>query len=173
MRILIAVDRTEYSEIVIEHGLDHAVRRQADDIHFITAVESDDQVDDARRWLEAAAQDGLETFGCGDRRLTLHVRTGPPAPVISTLVRELTPDLLVIGRFHSPSTADALPDVLDTPTLVVGIEGPVLEPQCPACRQARRGSDGQQLFCEAHAGDYVPDLVRGLSLGTQLHSRLW
>jgi nucleotide-binding universal stress UspA family protein len=173
MRILIAIDRSEYAEIVIEHGLDQAVQRGADDLHFFTAVEADDQIDEAGRWLEAAARDGLDAFGCADRQVTLHVRRGAPLPAIVTLTRELAPDLLALGRFHAPSTSDAIEDLVDCPTLVVGIEGAVLEPQCPACRRVRRESEGQQLFCESHAGDYAPDLVTRLPLTTQLRSRLW
>jgi nucleotide-binding universal stress UspA family protein len=175
MRILVAVDRSEYSEIVLEHGFDQAVRLGADSLHFVTVVDRNADLEPARTWLDRAIRDLdlIETFRWGDREITLHVRCGQPAAMISALAGELRPDLLVIGRFHSPSTAEVIGTLVESPTLVVGVEGHDLEPQCPDCRSTRRESDGERLFCEAHEGNYLPDLVTRVPPYAQLGSRLW
>ncbi len=176
MKVLIAIDRSEYAEIVLEHGLDQASRSAADEIHVVTAVDVDAPDTDraiADGWLEAAVGDLIETFRCEPRTVMLHVRRGQPAEVIAALADELVPDLLVIGRFHVPSAAEAISGLVRCPTLVVGIDGHLLEPQCPECERTRRESDGEALFCAAHEGDRLPDLVSRLPRLSQLGSRLW
>ena len=173
MRMLIAIDRSEYAPIVIEQALDHAVRTEAGDLHFVTAVGDEAEIEPARRWLDAMVRDLCETFACQERTIALHVRCDPPITAVAALAAELAPDVLVIGRFHVPSAADALLDLVACPTLVVGVEGHDLEPQCLDCEAVRRDSEGDRLFCEAHAGDYLPDLAMRLPVTTQIHSRLW
>lgn len=173
MRVLLAVDQSEYAEIVLEHGLDQAARLQVDELHFATAVHAESEVAAARSWLEAAVGDLIETFRCTPKRVMLHVRRGRPAAVVATLVEELRPDLLVIGRFHVPSESEAIAELVHCPTLVVGIDGHVLDPQCLECGLARRDSDGEVLFCEIHSGDRFPDLAMRLPPSYQLGSRLW
>ncbi|CAN5910755.1 hypothetical protein BH11MYX3_BH11MYX3_14770 [soil metagenome] len=175
VRILIAIDRSEYAEIVIEHGLDQAVRTDARELHFLTAVESakESGLAAAHAWLEAATREPIEAFGCGDRNISLHTVRGRVVSVIAELTAELEPDLLVIGRFGVPSNADIILEVVRAPTLVVGVEGTVLDPQCEECRQVREESEGERLFCERHTGDYAPDLAMRLPSSTSLGSRLW
>lgn len=175
MRILIAVDRSEYADIVVQHGLDQAVREGAEDIHVVTAVETDEDRAAARAWLDELTRDLIESFGCTDRRFTLHVPGGRTAPAIAiaTLASELVPDLLVIGRFHEPSSSEGILELVHCPTLVVGVEGHLLEPQCLTCQAVRRDTDGEQLFCEAHAGVDVPHLMDRLPSSSQLGSRMW
>ena len=172
---MIAIDRSEYAEIVIEDGLDEAARRDADEIHFLTAVESDDsnELSAARTWLDSATRDPIDTFKCTDRKITLHVRRGRPVTVIARVAAELQPDLLVIGRFGIASIADIVLDLVHVPTLVIGLEGHVLEPQCQDCGKVRQQSDGERLFCDRHSGDYSPDLAMRLPSWTNLGSRLW
>jgi nucleotide-binding universal stress UspA family protein len=173
MRVLLAVDRSEYAEIVLEHGLDQAARSGVDELHFVTAVDTDREVAAARTWLEDAVGDLIETFRCTPTRVMLHVRRGRPAVAIAELVEEIRPDLLVIGRFHVPSESEAIADLVHCPTLVIGIEGHILDPQCPECERARRDSDGEVLFCSAHDDGRIPDLVTRLPPSYQLGSRLW
>lgn len=172
MRILIALDRSEYAEIVLEHGLDQAARAPGAELHVVTVVESTDAAE-ARRALDALVRDALDAFGMAGRRCLLHVVRGRTAPAIGALATELAADLVVIGRFDVPSAADTLIEIIDRPTLVVGIDGPVLEPQCPACRVVRRDSAGERLFCDAHAGDRMPDLVGRLPPADTIGSRIW
>jgi len=172
MRLVIALDRSEYAEIVLEHGLDEANRRQADAIHVVTVVASADRVEPARAGLEAMLSEGLDAFH-PTGRVIVDVLVGEPVDAITALAREQPPDLLVLGRFHAPSVSDEVVARVASPTLVVGIDGPVLEPQCPACAQVRRDTDGERLFCVAHTSDILPDLTTRLPSSTYIHSRMW
>jgi nucleotide-binding universal stress UspA family protein len=174
MDILIALDRSEYSEIVLEHGLDQAADLPGATLHLLTVVDDEADVESARRWLAGVVDEGLETFDLGQRSVELHVLAGRPASAIVALAKALAADLLVIGRFDVPSVSDRVVDSLDCPTLVVGIEGCVLAPQCPDCMAIRRDSGGEQLFCEMHSSDRLADLTTRLpsSSGT-MPSRLW
>jgi len=174
MRILIAVDRSEYSEIVIEHGLDQAVRLGATDLHFVTAVGSAGEIPAAKLVLDEAVRDWTDTFHVTDRSLTVHVVEGRPVPAVAALAAQLKPDLLVIGRFNVPSASELLVSLVECPVLVIGLEGHVLEAQCPACRETRTATEGEQLFCEAHASDYLPDLTTRIpSSSSSSGSRMW
>jgi nucleotide-binding universal stress UspA family protein len=173
MKVLTALDRSEYAEIVLEHGLDQAARGAATELHFVTVIEDGADADGARAWLQAIVRDGLDAFGLRDRAIELHVRRGRPAAEISMLAQDVKPDLLVIGRFAVPSESDAVIDTVDCPTLVVGIEGHVLEPQCDACKAVRHASRGERLFCDRHISDRVPDLASRLPPSTQIGSRMW
>ena len=173
MKILTALDRSEYAEIVLEHGLDQAARTPGAELHFVTAIDDDADPEEVRAWLDAMVREGQTTFGLADRRVVLHVRRGRPEPAVAALAAELDPDLLVVGRFHVPSESDVLIGIVECPTLVVGIEGHVLEPQCRACRAVRRDSDGEHLFCAEHAGGRMPDLVSRLPPSVSFGSRIW
>ncbi len=174
MRILIATDRSEYGPIVIEHGLDQAVRTGADDLHVMTVVPTEHELSAGEAWIDATTRDLLDTFDCEGRSLTRHVRCGIALVEIVRLARDLRPDLLVIGRFGVPSHAEVILEMVDVPTLVVGLEGHDLEPQCPDCGRIRKWTNAERLFCERHAGDYLPDLGLRLPPSTYVASAgLW
>jgi nucleotide-binding universal stress UspA family protein len=172
MRILTALDRSEYAEIVLEHGLDQAAREPTAELHFVSVVPDERETDVAQQWLKGVVHDGLDTFGLAARSVALHVRRGRPAPAIAALARELPADLLVVGRFHVPSEADLLVDIIQCPLLVVGIEGDDLAPQCADCGAVRIASDGELLFCDRHKGDRI-DLMSRVPTSTYIASRLW
>jgi nucleotide-binding universal stress UspA family protein len=173
MRVLIAVDGSEYSEIVLEHGLDQASRTDARDVDVVIAVGSDIERRVAARWLRTMVDEVADAFHRDGRDIEVHVRIGDPVSAIGELARDLAPDLLVIGRFGVPSRAEAILETIDVPTLVVGIAGHELEPQCPACSRVRRATDGERLFCDAHAGDRVPDLVTRLPISSYVPGGFW
>lgn len=173
MKILTALDRSEYSEIVLEHGLDQAVRKPDAELHFATAVGDKAEVDGAVRQLEASVREGLDSFRLHDRPYQLHVVTGRPAPAICALAQELRADLLVIGRFHVPSEAETMMWLAPCATLVVGPDGPEVEPQCSRCAEVRRASAGERLFCDVHAGSWLPDLTTRLPPLDVRANRIW
>ena len=172
MKILTALDRSEYAEIVLEHGLDQASRHPGAEMHFVTIVDRDGDVDDARNWLEDTVREDLDAFNLATSPITLHARRGRIAPQIAALASEIHADLLVIGRFGVPTDSETILAVADCPTLVVGIDGPVLEPQCPACSKVRAESDGEHLFCDAHHSDRMSELVSRIP-PTASHSHIW
>ena len=172
MRILVALDRSEYSQIVIEHALDQAVRRGATELQVVTVVANVDDIGVARSWASSLVLETLETF----RRtipFTVHVRCGIPAVAIAAIAIELAPELIVVGRFHPNSVSEELLELVDYPTLVVGIDGHVLEPQCPACGQVRIATKGERLFCDEHSGDVMPSLAARLPSSTHVGTRMW
>jgi nucleotide-binding universal stress UspA family protein len=164
-RIVIALDGSEYSEIVLEHGLDQAARHDAPDLHMIAVVGEPSECDATKTWLATTVLEGLEAFRAGrlDWRTRLHVRIGRPAEEIVNLAAEIDADLLVIGHYglHHPrhSVADAVISSATCPTLVVGLAGHALETErpCLGCAAVREQSDGERWFCEKHA---APDRLR-------------
>ena len=163
-RIVIALDGSEYSEIVLEHGLDQAARHDAPDLHILAVVHDPSECDATKTWLATAVLEGLESFRSGrpDWRTRLHVRVGRPAEEIPDLAAEVDADLLVIGRYghHSRhALSDAIVAAATCSTLIVGLAGHVVEPElpCAGCAAVREQSDGERWFCAAHA---APDRLR-------------
>lgn len=173
MKIVTALDRSEYAEIVLEHGLDQATRHPSAELHFVTAIGDEREREDARRWLEAFVREGLDTFGQSERAFAVHVVDGPPAAAIAKLARDLGAELLVIGRFHVPSEAERMLWLVRCPVLVVGADGVELEPQCPACEDVRRRTNAEQLFCARHVSDRVHDLATRVSAIDPAAHRRW
>jgi nucleotide-binding universal stress UspA family protein len=150
MRILIALDRTEYAEIVAEHGFNEAARTGADEIHTLTVVDRDEAIGPALDWQSEATHDLIDTFQLAERTIVHHAVVGHPADSIARACPQLQPDVIVIGRFRHPQIADYVLDHVRCPVLVVGIRGAELAPQCPQCSEVRRASNGEQLLCDEH-----------------------
>jgi nucleotide-binding universal stress UspA family protein len=173
MKILTALDRSEYAEIVLEHTLDRAAQEPGAELHFAIAIEDECDAADVRRWLDALVCDGLDAFGQPHRTFELHVVSGPPALTICQLARELAADLLVIGRFHVPSQAESFLGLAPCPVLVVGPDGVELDAQCPECADVRGQTGAEQLFCSQHTSDRLPDLVTRIPVVDTAASRHW
>lgn len=181
-RMAVAIDDSEYAEIVLEHALDVAVRHDAVDIHFVTVVADDEDVDAAGRRLAKQLLEAFEPVreAPGDRRVRLHVRVGKTVEEIVRFAADIDADLLVIGRFgaHSRhrSVASAIVDSSPCPALVVGLTEHEIDasPRCEDCAAIRAVTDAEVLFCEAHRGDprlhssSLMPWTSGLS-----HGRLW
>ena len=164
-RMVVAIDLTEYAEIVLEHALDQAARHAAPDLHFLTVVgnTSPEAVDRAKHDLAQLVVDGLETFRelAGAWHSRLHVRAGRPGEEIVALAGEIEADLVVVGRFGAHerhgSLATRIVEAAPCPTLVVGLTEHAVDvpPQCPDCMRVRAESDGERWFCERHGADRV------------------
>lgn len=164
--ILVAIDDTEYAEVVIEHAVDQAARHDRPDLHVLRVVEKGEgEPDNELRWLERAVADALENVDAGRRtewRAIAHVRVGKPADEIVDLAGDLDARLLVVGRFgmHGRhSTADRVVERAPCPTLVINRLGRDAgsEVSCPACVTVRAESAGTRWFCTEHA---APDRMR-------------
>ena len=165
-RIVVALDRTEYSEIVLEHAIDQAARHDDTDLHFVTVCGRHADLDAVKRELAALVLDSLDELGAGDWHARLHVRVGEPAEEIADLAAEIQALLIVVGRFglhHTSrrvgSVASQVIDAATCPVLVVGLTDQSLsaQPQCPACMAVRAESDGERWFCAEHT---APDRER-------------
>jgi len=181
-RIVIALDGSEYSEIVVEHALDQAARHDAPDLHFLCVVDDEDDVEERKRWLATLVLEGLDTFRDGrpDWRSRLHVRVGRAAEEIVALAGEVQADLLVLGRYGTQdprrSSASAIIVGAPCPVLVVGLTDHPIElvPQCPRCVAVREESDGERWFCSAHSGDPRLHSTNLLPFTTRMtHGRMW
>jgi nucleotide-binding universal stress UspA family protein len=159
--ILVPLDGSEYSEIVLEHAFDQAARHIAADLHFVTVVKPNvTDVEPTKLWLSRIVVEGMDSFRDGrDWHVRIHVRAGDPAEEIASLAGEIGARMIVIGRYnqgrHSPS--ERVLELTTCPTLIVRLGGDEVDsvPQCPKCVTVRADSDGERWFCAVHAGDRV------------------
>lgn len=161
-RIVVAIDQSEYAEIVIEHAIDQAARHSRPDIHFVTVVPHISQVGNAKSWLAVESLGALETLGVKNAnwRSWVHVHAGDPTSEIVGLAADLRADLLVIGCFgtHDPrGRATFTRKVLEAatcPTLVVTLKDYGSDDdECEACVAVRAETEAERLFCDEHASD--------------------
>lgn len=177
-RMVVALDLSEYAEIVLEHALDQAARHDAADLHFLTVCREGESEAAGQR-LATEVLEGVESPR-ETWRMALHVRVGDIADEISRLAGELDADLIVMGRFGTHRRREMLTartiDEAPCPVLVVGLTEHVVEtvPQCDACAAVREATNAESLFCAEHAGD---SRVRSTSLlawsPTLTHSQIW
>ena len=155
-RMVVGVDLSEYSDIVIEHALDQAARHKAPELHFLNVNETRRNNDDVKQLLWERASPLLETFTADavEWRARLHVRRGKPEEEIAALASEVGADLIVIGQFglHANKLASRVVIASACPTLVVGMPNEVqASPMCPLCAATRDETQGQRWFCAAHS----------------------
>jgi nucleotide-binding universal stress UspA family protein len=95
--------------------------------------------------------------------LVAHQRVEMPSEEIAQLASDLEADLVVVGthgrrgfsRFLLGSVAEATVRLAPCPVLVVRPKaapqpGPMIQPPCPKCVEARLQSRGAELWCEQH-----------------------
>jgi nucleotide-binding universal stress UspA family protein len=156
-RIVVALDRTEYAELVLEHALDLAARHDASDLHVLTVLDRHDDVDAEKQRVAQLVREGLETFHPRpELRVRLHIVAGHAAEEISALAADVRADMLVVGRFGAhgrKSVSDRVLEASPCPTLVVKLTDQPVEAheQCPYCVAVRDDSAGERWFCKTHA----------------------
>jgi nucleotide-binding universal stress UspA family protein len=185
-RMVVALDLSEYAEIVLEHALDQAARHGSPDLHFIAVQESKHvELGDVKAQLAALVYPGLELFKgtATNWRAHLHVRTGRPDEEIVELAGEVQADLVIVGRFgvHGDrrtlgSIAERVVASVSCPVLVIGLTEravPALD-ACADCAQAREESAGERWFCAAHsAPDRMGMTTRVSSTGFTGSGPMW
>lgn len=159
-RIVVGVDLSEYSDVVLEYALDQAARHDAPELHLVTVREKrKPDADSVKQALWERVYPALETFNRhgADWLARLHVRRGRPEHEIVALSGEVGADLVVVGQFglhhrrQSSKTISKL--VLENatcPTLVVGAPMSLDARQCPVCSAVREDSEGDNWFCDDH-----------------------
>jgi nucleotide-binding universal stress UspA family protein len=169
-RIVVGIDLSEYSDIVLEHALDQAARHDAPEIHLLTVRERrQPSNDELYQQLWSRSYVPLEAFNRHARnwRARLHVRRGKPHEEIAQLAAEIRGDLIVIGQFglhHPKASPSTVPNcVLQAavcPTLVVRMPNEYdSSPQCPHCSHVREETEGERWFCAAHRADHVDSVM--------------
>jgi nucleotide-binding universal stress UspA family protein len=161
-RILVALDLSDTSDIVVEHAIDQAARHDAVDLHFLTVQERrGESLDELKQRLAPAAFDALALLGRDgpDWRARLHVRAGEPSEEIAELAAEIRADLVVIGRFGAHRSwrrlgtiASRVIEMSPCPVLIVGLTEHAVAPvdACAECVRVRDESDGERWFCDQH-----------------------
>lgn len=172
-RIVVALDASEYAEVVLEHALDLAARHERCDLHLLTVHEGKGDLDRDKQRLVTLAMEKLESFHGSDHdwHVRLHVRSGRADEEIAELAGEVQSDLLVLGRFgvhrgrRLGKVAEHVLAQAPCPTLVVQLTDQAVADvnACPDCVAVRRDSDGERWFCAAHS---APDR---LGATTMLH----
>ena len=173
-RVVVGVDGSEISESVIERALDAAHRHDSAEMHFIRVVDisptvfhrgHQGQIDAAHSQLHTAVSEKLDDFGFGDQhgyRARVYATAGKAAEEILQLAADVEADLIVIGRHGHEGTKSkkfgTVPQqVIRDARCPVLVEQPpeyvAQEPACEACVAARRDSDGERWFCDAHSAE--------------------
>jgi nucleotide-binding universal stress UspA family protein len=161
-RIVIALDLSQYAEVVLEHALDQAARHDTVDLHFLVVVDNDRDLEQCKEKLATLVMPALDDLRRVSWRARLHVRRGKAWEQIAELAAEVSAHLVVIGRFgvhhrrrRIGAVASRVIDLVTCPTLVVGLLDHELETQeqCPDCVAVREQTQGEQLFCARHASD--------------------
>jgi hypothetical protein len=153
-RIVAVLDRSELSEIVLEHALDHARRHPAPEIHFLTILEDPHaSIDDAKERMTAEVLEDVELF----QRLHpdwsghIHVQYGWPDHEIPAFARHIGANLIVMGANEDVAK---IVKTAPCPLLIVTLEEPGLETgTCPDCAVVRSETGGERMFCEFHSND--------------------
>ena len=168
-RIVVALDLSEYAEIVLEYALDQAARHSAPDLHFVHVVSDDDpeRIAAAKGRLGALALDALDHVKGPDWRARLHIRAGKPHEEIVALAAELDAHLIVCGRFGVHRSWRQLSCVVHRilenahcPVHAVNLgDRPLEVEQCPACVAIRAETNGERWFCDAHSAPDRESLV--------------
>jgi nucleotide-binding universal stress UspA family protein len=159
-RMVVGVDLSEYSDIVVERALDQAARHDAPELHLLAVRERrNPDAEDVKQALWERVYPALEAFNQHGRdwRARLHVRRGKPQEQIVMLAAELRADLLVVGQFglHHPRAPrkSLINDILHQavcPTLVVGMGDTSDSRQCPMCVALREETEGEDWWCHDH-----------------------
>jgi nucleotide-binding universal stress UspA family protein len=156
--MVVGVDLSDYSQIVIEQALDQAVRHHAPELHFLHVAERrKDAPAVITERLSAAIYPSLQVFNqhSHDWRARLHVRRGKPEQQISMLAADVLADMIVIGQFglHRRGLPRRVLSAATCATLVVGMPKALDTTQCPACSSTREYTDGERWFCDDHFGE--------------------
>lgn len=159
-RIVVGLDLSEYSDVVLEHALDQAARHEAPELHLLTVREKrNPTADEVKQALWERVYSTLEAFNqhAKEWRARLHVRRGKPDEQIVQLASEVAADMIVMGEFglhHKRPSSKAIPNkvILNAtcPTLVVGMPQAWDAKQCPMCVAVRQHSEGEDWWCDEH-----------------------
>jgi len=162
-RIVVALDLSEYAEIVLEYALDQAARHSTPDLHFLHVVanDHDETIEAAKIKLARLVFDGLDNIRRGPEwRSRLHLRAGKPHEEIVALAGELDAHLIVCGRFGARgpfrqlgSVAHKVLEQAQCPVFTVNFVDHPMETvkQCPDCVAIRAETDGEIWFCARHS----------------------
>jgi len=126
-----------------------------------------DAAEQLRRYADRKLQEYKARAASGPKKLferaVSHLRLDSPAQEIAQLATDLEADLVVVGthgrrgasRLLLGSIAEGVVRLAPCTVLVVRPKTadstvPKIEPPCPQCVEARRATNGAELWCETH-----------------------
>ena len=183
--ILVAVDRTPASDPALDAALTLARANPAAELHLlhvvppmpeaaVPAIPPTALIDDGRKFIDGVAHAGVDRF---EGRVIAHLAVGEPGREILQLASDLEADAIVVGT-HAKKTIERMLVGSVSATVVKKAECPVvvarpkgyahdaggddkaekvpeIEPPCPRCLETQRTTNGQELWCEEHAGRHA------------------
>jgi nucleotide-binding universal stress UspA family protein len=167
--VLAAIDYSDTSTLVVQHAVEMAREKRAQELHFLhvrpngrDAADDDACRQELEEWLAARLQ-GPEGVN-EDVRVIAHEAHGNPAKVIVDMASELLASAVVVGthgrqgmqRMVMGSVAEAVVRKAGCTVSVVRPmvhhdATPSIEPPCPRCIETRIQSGGDEYWCEQHA----------------------
>lgn len=177
--VVIAVDLSEITDVVLEHGLDAASRRGPAEIHVVSVVpvtrgflhrtrdhsaEIEALEHDLRPHVADIVSGFAETLNdVSGWRVHIHVRAGEPVEEIIDLIDETRADLVVMGRHGWAGGRRGIVGSVSDRVLRIGRCSTLLvqpvdyepaelseEEPCAACTAVRRDTNGDNWFCARH-----------------------
>lgn len=164
--IVAVLDNSELAEIVLQHALDHATQHEVPELHFVSIVEDPHaSVDEIKERMTSLVLEDLELFQQlrPDWSGHLHVRFGWADREIPAFAREVGARLVVLG---ASDEAGDIATLIPCPTLIVSLDSET--GNCPDCGAVRVASEGERLFCDAHAGDHISMRIPNAFVGGTL-----
>lgn len=184
--IVCAVDRSEFSESVIEHALDEARRYPNVILHFITILEegkgifsskepAEAELEEADNCIRRLVAEALPAFaddnGEANRQLRFHTRAGEPANEVVELAFESRAERVVVGRFGARQRRGKMGSIAERVVDKAPCTVHVVQPsdyeglredyeRCPECAQIREQSRDGMWFCPEHLDGRSKRLAR-------------
>lgn len=159
-----------------DHALDQASRIASRipgcELHVVRAVAttvSDARVHEIADKLEAYMAEVSSVVGMALDHLAVHVRPGAASRVLTTVAREVSADMIVLGPRAQSLKSLFLGSVgrrvvaqATCPVVVASgsardtsADDPVIEPACPDCVKTRAATSGTAWWCERHAEHHL------------------
>jgi nucleotide-binding universal stress UspA family protein len=166
--LLVAIDYSETSTLVVEHALELARRKQPVELHFLHVNHGNPNNEDEQEALRAELLEWLaprlKSGGVPDStKVVGHEAAGDPAHVVVEMAADLLADVVVVGthgrrgveRMVMGSVSEAVVRKCACPVYVVRPKAhhqvsPSIEPPCPVCVDTRSRTAGKELWCEQH-----------------------
>ncbi|RMH38700.1 MAG: universal stress protein [Deltaproteobacteria bacterium] len=175
--IVAAVDGSDMTDVVLQHAIDLARRHDRAVVHVVGVVsigrgifaktsDQDARMDEMEAHLRARAEEATADLAADQGvHVTLHVRAGVPWEEILDVAAETEAHLIVLGRHGwggrrsrlvgsvSERIARMAPCsvwLVQPPDYAAYRDEEAREEPCAACVEARRTSNGEVWFCEAH-----------------------
>lgn len=175
--MLVGVDYSETSTLALVEAIGLARQHGRSEIHFVRAVPAlapgDDEIEHVAielrnyvaRILGVPGDPGAKDDGLSQVTWSTHISLSEPVQAITQLASDLAVNLVVVGthgrhglaRFLLGSVAKGVVRAAPCPVMVVRAVGaradggvPKIEPACSQCVEARRATQGKEIWCQQH-----------------------